>query len=81
MNAERQPPPSSVAQKQLFILQKLHEEWELKGREAKLDFHWIRYAKWCQEGDIADEGQLMNILIGLKKQGLLEEAKWINPAM
>ncbi len=81
MNAERQLIPSAVAQKQLFILQKLHEEWELKGQESRLDFHWTRYEQWCREGGIDDEGQLMNILIGLQKLGLIEKSEWINPAM
>ena len=81
MNAERQPAPNSVAQKQLFILQKLHEEWELKGQESRLDFDWTRYERWCREGCIEDNGQLMNILIGLKKLGLIDKAEWINPAM
>lgn len=83
MNAERHSPElGSVARKQLFILGKLSEEWELAGRPSKpLKFDWSRYEQWNAAGGIEDNGQLMNILHGLEKRGLILKAEWINPAM
>ena len=82
MNAERHSPElGSVARKQLFLLEKLHEEWELSGRSVEpLKFGWQRYEQWGAQGGIEDNGQLTNILRGLEKIGLITKAEWINPA-
>jgi hypothetical protein len=73
----------SVAdKKKLFILEKLDEEWEFVQKlEPKLiKLHWSRYEKWLKDSGIEDNGQLMNILLGLKKEGLITDCKWVNPA-
>ncbi len=74
----------SVAEKKkLFILEKLNEEWELlpKQLEPKLiKLHWSRYEKWLKDSGIPDNGQLMNILLGLQEKGLITDCKWVNPA-
>ena len=82
MNAERQHTElSAVARKQLFILEKLNEEWELSGQSIKpLKFGWQRYERWEIQAGIDDDGQLMNLLQGLVKNELLARAEWINPA-
>ena len=83
MNAERpNSKSSSIVRKQLFVLEKLVEEWELSGKDSKpLKFDWSRYERWERQGDIDDSGQLMNILHGLIREGLITKAEWINPAV
>jgi len=83
MNAERpHTEPSSIVKKQLFLLEKLYEDWELSGRaQGPIKMHWSRYEGWAKEGGFDDVGQMMSALKGLESMGLLKKAEWVNPAV
>lgn len=72
----------SPTDKKLFVLERLKEEKDLRSPPEGqfLDISSKTCSRWMERSDIDSHIQFENILAGLKEEGLLESAEFINPA-